>query len=203
MLPTEMPTVCLLGSPRRGCNSDALAERFMQRAAQYGAPTESFALAQLNYNGCNNLFHCKQHLDHCGQVDDLTPVLSAVSRAQVLVLASPVYFTSVTGQLKLAIDRFFSFFVPDYPTAEKKSRLTSGRHLVFLQTQGEPEDRYAGLMESFSASFNGLGFDHHHLARAWGVRNPGDLVEDSAALADCDAIAADVYAGSESAGASS
>lgn len=31
------------------------------------------------------------------------------------------------------------FFVPDYPTVEIKSRLTPGRHLVFLQTQGEPE----------------------------------------------------------------
>jgi len=116
-----------------------LADCFLHRAEQFSAPVEKIALSALSYNGCKNLFHCKRDLDHCGQKDDLTPVLEAVSRAQVLVLASPVYFTSITGQLKLAIDRFFSFFVPDYTTAEIKSRLTPGRHLVFLQTQGEPE----------------------------------------------------------------
>jgi len=145
MSANEMPTVCLLGCPRRDGNSDSLAERFVQQTAQYGAPTETFALSELRFNGCKNLFRCKEDLDRCGQADGLTAVLQAVSRAQVLVLASPVYFTSVSGQLKLAIDRFFSFFVPDYPTAQNKSRLTSGRHPVFLQTQGKPEDRYADL----------------------------------------------------------
>lgn len=190
---TKMRTVCLLGSPRRGCNSDTLADRFIHRAEQFGDPVEKFALSALSYNGCRNLFRCKKGLDHCGQIDDLTPVLEAVSRAQVLVLASPVYFTSITGQLKLAIDRFFSFFVPDYPTAEIKSRLTPGRHLVFLQTQGEPADRYANLMESFSASFRGLGFDNHHLVRAWGVREPGEIKPDSSVLQDCDGLAERVY----------
>ncbi len=147
----------------------------------------------MSFNGCRNLFRCKTDLDHCGQIDDLTPVLEAVSRAQVLVLASPVYFTNITGQLKLALDRFFSFFVPDYPTAAIKSRLTSGRHLVFLQTQGEPEDRYANLMESFAASFKGLGFDHHHLVRAWGVREPGDITSKAHVLRDCDRLAELLY----------
>ncbi len=192
----KMPTVCLLGSPRRDCNSDALAERFVQQASLYGAPSETFALSEMRYNGCKNLFRCKEDLERCGQTDDLTPVLTAVSQAQVLVLATPVYFTSVTGQMKLAIDRFFSFFVPDYATAEKKSRLTSGRHLVFLQTQGEPEDKYGGLMESFSASFEGLGFNHRHLVRAWGVRHPGDINQQSSVLQKCDAIASLVYTGS-------
>ena len=194
MLPNQMHTVCLLGSPRRDGNSDTLAKRFLQQATHYEAPTETFALSELRYNGCNNLFRCKEDLEHCGQTDDLTQVLAAVSKAQVLVLATPVYFTSISGQLKLAIDRFFSFFVPDYPTVEKKSRLSSGRHLVFLQTQGEPEDRYEGLMDSFSASFRGLGFDHHHLIRACGVRNPGDINQASGVLRDCDAIATRICA---------
>lgn len=192
----EMHTICLLGSPRRGGNSDALAQRFMQQVSLNGAPSETFALSELSYNGCVNLFHCKQGADHCGQTDDLTEVLEAVSKAQVLVLAAPVYFTSIPGQLKLAIDRFFSFFVPDYPTADKKSRLSSDRHLVFLQTQGEPEDRYAGLMDSFSASFSALGFDHHHLVRASGVRNPDDVHQVSSALRECDTVATRIYASS-------
>ena len=189
----NMSTVCLLGSPRRGGNSDTLAMQFINSAQQYGAPVKTFALSQLTYNGCRNLFRCKQDLDYCGQTDDLTPVLEAVSKSKVLVLASPVYFTSVTGQLKLAIDRFFSFFVPDYPTAEHKSRLTNARHLVFLQTQGEPAEQYSGLMDSFSLSFRNLGYDHHHLIRASSVRNPDEVSAMSSVLRECDEVASRIY----------
>lgn len=192
-MPSEMPTVCLLGSPRRGGNSDLLAQKFMEQASNFGAPTETYALADLNYNGCRNLFRCKTDLDHCGQVDDLTAVLDSITRAQVLVLASPVYFTSVTGQMKQAIDRFFSFFVPDYPTAAVKSRLSTGRHLVFVQTQGEPEDRYADLLDSFAVSFKALGFDHQHLVRAHGVRNPGDIPPTAPVMSKCDALTSLIY----------
>lgn len=193
-----MKTVCLLGSPRRDCNSDAMAHSFIEQAKLCGAPAEFYALPSLTYNGCQNLFHCKTGLNHCGQIDGLTPVLEAVSRAQVLILASPVYFTSISGQLKLAIDRFFSFFVPGYPTAQKKSRLTSGRHVVLLQAQGEPEDRYADLMQNFSASFTGLGFDQQHHVRAWSVRNPGDIAKSPGFLQQCRDTAVKIYGNSGS-----
>lgn len=90
MSPNDLPTVCLLGSPRRHCNSDVLAERFIRQAALYGASTQTFALSELNYSGCQNLFRCKKDLDQCGQADDLTPVLAAISQAQVLVLVEGI-----------------------------------------------------------------------------------------------------------------
>ncbi|WP_371226799.1 flavodoxin family protein [Roseovarius sp. 2305UL8-3] len=186
-------TVILKGSPRTGGNSDALADMFRTEAEGQGAAVQEVKLADLSYQGCINLFHCKTGGQACGQVDDLTPVLAAIAQAQVLVLASPVYFTSISGQLKLAMDRFFSFFVPDYPTNPDKSRLGTGRHLVFLQTQGEPEERYRDLMESFSVSFTNLGFDHHHLVRAYGVREPGDVAGQSRYQDACADAARRVY----------
>ena len=155
-----MKTVCLLGSPRRGGNSDALAGAFLDRAQSLGAQVESFALSELDYNGCVNRFDCKSGLDHCGQRDGLTPVLQAIVESQVLVLASPVYFTGLSGQLKLALDRMFSFFVPDYPTAQVKTRLSGERHLVLVQTQGEPEGRYAQLLDAHSAGFTSLDLNN-------------------------------------------
>ena len=193
MSKNKIKTVCLLGSPRRDCNSDTLAHRFMETANKFGGPAETYVLSELSFNGCQNLFRCKKDLDYCGQDDDLTPILEAIAKSQVLVLASPVYFTSVTGQLKLALDRFFSYFVPDYPTAEIKTRLTPGRHLVLLQTQGEPEEKYADLLESMSISLKGLGFDNQHLVRAWGVRDQGDIASDSVFLEECDLVAKRIY----------
>ena len=170
----KMNTVCLLGSPRRGGNSDRLAEHFLRHANDLGAPVETFALSELQYSGCQNLFRCKTDLDHCGLQDDLTPVLSAISRAEVLVLASPVYFTSVSSQLKLAMDRFFSFFVPDYPNAKNKSRLSAGRHVVLLQTQTICRRRqHAGpaVRRGYSYVFRGAGGVVHALPSAFLTKN--------------------------------
>ena len=194
-----MKTTCLLGSPRRDGNSDTLANRFIEQAKDYRAEVETFALADLKYSGCINLFECKTRLTHCGQKDGLTPVLKSIADSQVLILASPIYFTNLTGQMKLAIDRLFSFFVPDYPTASVKSRLTPDRHIVLIQTQGEPEDRYNNLLEQYSASFTGLGFDNMHLIRAWGVREPDDAAKNPDFMDQCDTIAKQIYAANKSA----
>lgn len=188
-----MKTVCLLGSPRRNGNSDFLANRFVKQATKQGALVETIALADLNYNGCINLFECKNQLVRCGQDDDLTPVLEFIREAEVLVIASPIYFTNITGQAKLAIDRFFSFFVPDYPTATVKSRLTPSRHVVLLQTQGEPKDRYSDVLDQYSSSFKWLGFDNQHLVRAYGVREPNDVESNEDFLKDCDAVVSKIY----------
>ena len=195
MTASEMKTLCLLGSPRRDGNTGTLAQRFCARAAHHGAPVEQVALFDLSFNGCANLFRCKSDLTHCAQSDDLTAVLNAVAEAQVLVLASPVYFTNVTGTLKCAIDRFFSFLVPDYAVNPVKSRLGSGRTLVFIQSQGEPEDRYRDLLDNYSAGFGYLGYDHQHLVRAWGVRDAADIADNPEFLARCDAVADEVYGG--------
>ena len=189
----NMKTTCILGSPRRGGNSDTLAERFNQQALKRNATIETFVLSDLNYNGCVNLFECKTRLTHCGQSDGLTPVLESVASSQVLVLASPIYFTNLTGQMKLVIDRFFSFFVPDYPTATVKSRLSPNRHIVLIQTQGEPEDRYADVLDQYSMSFKGLGFENMHLIRAWGVREPTDVLEHAEFFRRCESVVEKIY----------
>ena len=78
----------------------------------------------------------------------------------------------------------------------RKRRLIGSRHLVFLQTQGEPEYKYADLLKSFSVSFVGLGFDKQHLVRACGVRNSGDIAADASCVSDCQTTASRIYAGS-------
>jgi multimeric flavodoxin WrbA len=186
-------TLCLLGSPRRGSNSEFLAERFLQAKPKTAGLVTTIALSDLSYSGCQNFFECKNSSERCGLSDDLTKVLLEIEQAEVLVLASPVYFTNVTAQTKAVIDRLFSFFVPGYANIKEKSRLSGGRTLVWIQTQGEGEEMYADLMKSYETAFRGLGFEHFHLIRAWGVREPGDVLANPEFLQSCDSIAEKIY----------
>lgn len=184
--------LCLLGSPRRGGNSDALAHEFCKLLTERGFGVKTVVLSDLTYNGCINLFHCKKGEATCGQRDGLTNILSEVEKAQTLILTSPIFFTNVTGQLKLFIDRMFSFLVPDYAIAPQKSKLSGGRTLVGIQTQGEGADRYADVFSAYEAGFRYLGYDHQYVIRAYGVRDVGDVLQHDDAFAQCKEVAAKV-----------
>ena len=94
-----MKIVCLLGSPRKNANSSIIAARFCTTAQNLGAQAQTFTLNDLNYRGCRGCHACKTKLERCSLQDDLTQVLEAVRKTDILVLASPVYYWDVSAQM--------------------------------------------------------------------------------------------------------
>ena len=171
-----MRIVCLLGSPRPKGNSAAMAAKFCDTADGLGAEVTTFSLNKLKYRGCQACMTCKTKLEKCVLKDDLAEVLEAVREAEVLVMASPIYYGEVSSQLKAFIDRTYSYLVPDYPTNPKPCRLVPGKKLVFIQTQGHPdESQFADVFPRYEFFFKWYGFKESHLIRACGVFNKGDV----------------------------
>ncbi len=172
-----MKVVCLIGSPRIKGNGAAIAERFLETAENLGAETETFALNRLDYMGCQGCMSCKGKHDKCVLDDDLAKVLDAVSRSDVLVLATAVYLADVTSQTKAFIDRSFSFLVPDFQNKTPTSRL-SGKKLVFILTQGQPgEEFFADIFPKYDFIFQMMGFEESFPIRACGLNSPDDVKE--------------------------
>jgi len=164
-----MKIVALLGSPRAHKNSATIAQRFTATAAQLGAQVRTYELNRLTYRGCQGCYACKQTLDHCVLEDDLTEVLAAVQEADLLLLASPVYFGDVTAQLKGFIDRTFAYLKPDYPTNPQPSRLAP-KQLVFVIAQGHPDEAlFADIFPRYQMFLQWMGFADCRLIRACGI----------------------------------
>ena len=171
-----MKIVCLLGSPRVNGNSAAIAKAFCNATEKYGAEVNTFVLNDLEYRGCQGCMACKTKLDRCVLEDGLTEVLDAVRDTDVLVLASPVYFWDISGQLKTFIDRTFSYLVPDFITNPVKSRLAPGKKLVFILAQNNPDrSSFSNIFPKFDYFFKAYGFVESHLIRAFGVGEPGEV----------------------------
>jgi multimeric flavodoxin WrbA len=169
-----MKIVCLLGSPRVKGNSATVARHFCKELEEKGAQVQSFELNKLSYRGCQACMSCKTKLDHCVLKDDLAEVLDAVRGADILVMASPVYYGEVSSQLKGFIDRTFSYLKPDYVTNPSPSRLSPGKKLVFILTQGQPDESlYADIFPRYSTFFRWYGINESHLIRACGVFEKG------------------------------
>ncbi len=92
-------------SPRRNGNSDLLCDAFMRGAEEAGHSVEKIRLAEKNINYCTGCCTCIGGRGTCAQQDDMAEISEQMLNADVLVLASPVYFRSFNGQMKTFIDR--------------------------------------------------------------------------------------------------
>lgn len=95
----------LSGSPRRGGNSDTLCDRFMAGALEAGNEVEKINVASRKIGYCRACYYCKSHNGACAVKDDMAEILEKMLAADVIVMASPVYFYAIDAQLKALIDR--------------------------------------------------------------------------------------------------
>ena len=95
----------LSGSPRKGGNSDLLCDQFARGAKEAGNNVEKIRVSAKKVAPCTGCYYCEKHDGECIQKDDMADILQKMIDADVIVLASPVYFYSIDAQLKAVIDR--------------------------------------------------------------------------------------------------
>lgn len=118
--------IVLNGSPRKNGNTSALVKAFREGAESAGHSVTEFWLEGMNINGCRGC--CaggKNPESPCVQKDDMEQIYPAYKEADVVVLASPLYYWTISGQLKCAFDRLFAVAEcdPGYTNPRKESAL--------------------------------------------------------------------------------
>ena len=96
--------VIISASPRKGGNSDTLCEEFRRGCEEAGNQVVKISLRDKQINFCKACYYCKK-AGECIQQDDVPAILQQMTEADVIVLATPVYFYTMNGQLKTLIDR--------------------------------------------------------------------------------------------------
>lgn len=95
----------LSGSPRIGGNSDLLCDEFARGAKENNNLVEKINITTKKIGYCKACYYCRDHNGECIIKDDMAEILQKMIDADVIVLASPVYFYSIDAQLKTLIDR--------------------------------------------------------------------------------------------------
>ena len=97
------------GSPRKNGNSAVLADQVFDGAKEAGADVESIYLSGLEINPCDACDVCQGGGTGCIVEDDMQSLYPKLNQADVIVIASPIYFFTVSAQIKLFIDRWYAF----------------------------------------------------------------------------------------------
>jgi len=104
-----MQVIGINGSPRKQWNTATLVAKALEGSAAQGAQTELVHLYDLDFKGCTSCFACKtrggKSYGRCAMKDGLTPLLDRIAAADALVIGSPVYFGSVTGETRSFLER--------------------------------------------------------------------------------------------------
>ncbi len=101
--------VILNGSPRKTGNTAALVKAFTEGAQSAGHTVTEFFLSGMDIHGCKGCFGGHSGRDcPCVQHDGMDKIYPAVKGCDVVVLASPLYYWNMSGQLRTAIDRLFA-----------------------------------------------------------------------------------------------
>jgi multimeric flavodoxin WrbA len=137
-----MNVMAFNGSPRKKWNTATLLRQAIEGAASQGAETELVHLYDLDFKGCRSCFACKTiggaSYGRCALKDDLAPILEKVREADVLLLGSPVYFGSVSGEMRSFLERLlFPYLTYTDPPG---SLFPGAVRTAFIYTLGADEE---------------------------------------------------------------
>ncbi len=161
----SVKVLAINGSPRTKCNTATLLSKVLEGAAAQGAEVELVHLYELNFKGCISCFACKlkngESYGRCAVEDELTPVLKKAAETDALVLGSPIYYGSVTGEMRSFMERLlFPYSVYDANRSTLFNRqIRTG--LIYTMNVREDQmkqigyDRSLGLAETVMARIFG------------------------------------------------
>lgn len=130
-----MKVLILEGSPRIKGNSAILCDEFERGAIEAGCEVEKIHITRKKIGGCLGCDACQRNGGICVQKDDMAEIRGKMIDSDIIVLASPIYFYSMSSQLKALIDRTYAF----YTKLESKT-------FYFIVTCAAPDESFTKTM---------------------------------------------------------
>jgi len=164
--------VILNGSPRKGGNTALLCEQFSKGAETNGHAVTRFDLQKMSIHGCIGCMKGGKDPDSpCVQKDDMEIIYPAYREADIVVLASPMYYWSVTGQMKSAFDRLFAVTesTPNYQSPHKDC-------MMLMAAEDDSKSNWKPVLDYYHALLDHLGWKDCGTVLAGGVLGVGDIV---------------------------
>ncbi|MFH0846614.1 MAG: flavodoxin family protein [Chloroflexota bacterium] len=174
----------LLGSPRKNGNSEILAKKVIKGVESAGAKVESFHLSEMAIAPCDACGACqKRAATGCVGKDDMQILYPKLRAADAIVIASPIYFFSVSAQTKLFLDRW-------YALQGRAGNPLAGKKIGILLTYGDADAIVSGAVNAinmFRDIFNYLhveivGIVHGSAWRAGEIKENPALLKEAYAL---------------------
>ncbi len=162
----KQTVLILSASPRKGGNSDLLCDQFILGATEAGNQVEKIYVQDKEINFCLGCMDCQSNGGVCVQNDDMVEILDKMVRADVLVMATPIYFYNMDAQLKVLIDR----------TCPRYSEISNKKAFLIATSDDGRKEAMDVTVAGFRAFLSCLdNVEEAGIIYGTGVRDIGDI----------------------------
>jgi len=177
-----MRVLGIMGSPRIKSNTDLLLDEALQGAKSLGAEVEKIIVDKLKIAPCREYYGCLRD-GNCVIRDDMDDIYLKLLAADIIIVASPIFFYGLTGQLKALIDRCQALWARKYILKQSLSDLTrKGAFIAVGATRGK--QLFDGSTLTVKYFFQAIGVKYADELLIRGVDKRGEIKEHPAALSD-------------------
>jgi multimeric flavodoxin WrbA len=160
--------IVLTGSPRNGGNSDLMADAFIEGARSAGHVVTKVKTDEKNVRGCKACNACYSKGVACVYNDDFNEIAPHLENADVVAVATPVYWYTFPAQLKSVIDKMYALYVGKKPI--------SGKECVLMVCAEESDQAaFEGLTRSWDMIMKLLSWTEKGRLIVPGVHDAGDI----------------------------
>ena len=140
-----MKVLGIMGSPRIGGNSDILLEQTLTGAKDAGAEVEKIILCRKKISGCLNCEKCNK-TGICAIRDDMPEIHAKILQADNVIHSGPIYFWTLTAQIKAYLDRWCVFFDANWDWHKKYASIMKKKKIGVIVVCGDPNLKTADPM---------------------------------------------------------
>jgi multimeric flavodoxin WrbA len=179
------------GSPRKKGNTSFLLQNFMQALEKLGAQTRIIEVAQKNIVPCREYVVCERK-GYCPIDDDVkTEIYPLIRQAEVVVLASPIFFFNMTAQLKAVVDRCQLFWARKYKLKLADPAKKTKRGFLLSVGASKGKSLFEGIELTAKYFFDAIdaGFEGSLTYRE--IEGPKDMAKHPEVMADIERATAD------------
>jgi multimeric flavodoxin WrbA len=181
---SERKALGIVGSPRRGANTETLVDEVLRGAEEAGATSEKLLLGELDIRPCRACNGCRG-TNRCVIDDDFASALEKMGESGVWVLGTPVYWWGPTAQMKAFIDRWYSV----------ERALFRGKRIVLTVSSGGGQSYSRLTVEMLEAIIPYLGMRHVATLKAAGTSGPDWVKRNTALLNEASAAGREAVKG--------
>lgn len=170
--------VAIYGSPRRNGNTATLLRHAVQGARDSDVQVEEIVLRDLKISPCLEIYGCKK-TGECAIKDDFQKVRNQILESQGLILASPIFFYTVSAHTKILMDRFQSLWVKKYwiDKTPKNQRMIERKGLFITVGATQGKKLFDGTLLTVKYFFDVLDMELFRSLLYRGLDFEGDVLK--------------------------
>ena len=188
----SMYAIGISGSPRRRGNSEILLDKALDGSRSRGASAEKIVLNELDFKPCQECGGCRD-TGICIIDDDMRPLYEKIASADAIIVASPIFFGTISAQLKAMIDRFNCAWMAKCVLKKPSLSRRKAKGAFLCVAGSDKREFFESAKKTIKIFFATVGIEYSKELFVGGLEDKGEVAENGKAMEEAYNIGKEIW----------